>query len=194
MFVSHCPDSSLAVSLSFKPAEKWTPSEIQERLDARQRELKRSGGVVRQPFPVSADGVRPLTQSTVQHSELQPPAVAPRMLQSWCPVAPEPAQPASSPAAEPSLSYVVSMLDKVLSVCTASMSPRPMPAERSQVPRSEARQACRVCGSLQHSTFSHCKMDRLCHHCLRPGHLKSGCPTSHQPQVGAAHISATQSN
>lgn len=196
MFVSHCPDSSLAASLSFKPAEKWTPSEIQERLDIRQRELKRIGGMVRPPLlPVSMDCVRPITQSTVQNCESLPPHMTPQTLQSCAPVMPESAQPYSSTATEPSLSHVVSMLDKVLSVCTASMSPRSVPVQRSQAPHSETREPCRVCGTLQHSTFSHCRMDRLCHHCLRPGHIKSGCPTARQPRIGGAgHVSPTQLN
>lgn len=196
MFVSHCPDSSLAVSLSFKPAEKWTLSEIQERLDVRQRELKRIGGVVRPPsLPVSTDGVRQLTQSTVHRSESLSLPMAPQMLQSSAPVVSESAQPHDSPATEPSLTYVVSMLDKVLSVCTASMSPRSIPVQRGQAPHNEIRQQCRVCGTKQHSTFSHCKMDRLCHHCLRPGHIKNECPTARHPQAGnTIHISPTQLN
>lgn len=200
MFVSHCPDPSLAVSLSFKPAEKWTPSEIQERVDARQRVLKRNEGVARSSSsPVSTESVRPLTQFTVQHAEPGPPPMAPPVFQSHAPAMPESAQSLSPPAAEPSLSHVVTMLDKVLSVCTASMSPhamspRAVPAQRSQYTNRETRQPCRVCGSLQHTTFSHCKMDRLCHNCLQPGHVKSACPTAHQSQVGAAHVPPTQLN
>ncbi|KAI5614528.1 interleukin-1 receptor accessory protein-like 1-A isoform X1 [Silurus asotus] len=41
MFVSHCPDPSLAMSLQFKPAEQWSATEIQERLDCHRRNMKR---------------------------------------------------------------------------------------------------------------------------------------------------------
>ncbi|XP_046722276.1 uncharacterized protein LOC124397109 [Silurus meridionalis] len=41
MFVSHCPDPSLALSLQFKPAEQWSATEIQERLDCHRRNMKR---------------------------------------------------------------------------------------------------------------------------------------------------------
>lgn len=192
MFVSHCPDPSLSVSLSFKPAEKWTLSEIQEMVDARHRALKRSGRVAHvSSSPVSTEGVRPLAQSTIQHTEPRPPPMAPPVLQSCAPAPCESAQPLSPPAAEPSLSHVVNMLDKVLTVCTASMSQRAMPAQRDQVTHRETRQPCRVCGSLQHTTFSHCRMDRLCHQCLQSGHVKSGCP---QSQTGAAHAPPTQLN
>ncbi|KAJ8341924.1 hypothetical protein SKAU_G00342150 [Synaphobranchus kaupii] len=40
MFVKHCPDPSLAAVLKFKSADKWTASEIQERLDDYQAEMK----------------------------------------------------------------------------------------------------------------------------------------------------------
>ncbi|KAI5616605.1 hypothetical protein C0J50_23850, partial [Silurus asotus] len=41
MFVSHCPDPSLALSLQFKLAEQWSAIEIQERLDCHRRNMKR---------------------------------------------------------------------------------------------------------------------------------------------------------
>lgn len=41
MFISHCPDPSLAISFQFKPAEKWSAAEVQERLDSHQRDLRR---------------------------------------------------------------------------------------------------------------------------------------------------------
>ncbi|XP_066497033.1 uncharacterized protein [Hoplias malabaricus] len=41
MFISHCPDPNLALSFSFKSAEKWTAAEVQERLDDHQRDIRK---------------------------------------------------------------------------------------------------------------------------------------------------------
>uniref|UniRef100_A0A9J7XGM7 ribonuclease H n=1 Tax=Cyprinus carpio carpio TaxID=630221 RepID=A0A9J7XGM7_CYPCA len=40
MFIKFCPDPILSNRLSFKAAEEWTTSEVQERIDAYQRELR----------------------------------------------------------------------------------------------------------------------------------------------------------
>ncbi|KAF4097450.1 hypothetical protein G5714_021458 [Onychostoma macrolepis] len=40
MFVKHCPDPALSAVLKFKTADKWKASEIQERLDDHQTQLK----------------------------------------------------------------------------------------------------------------------------------------------------------
>ena len=63
-------------------------------------------------------------------------------------------------------------MQEVLSVYTASVSPRSMLVQLGRHTHSQTRQSCRVCGTLYHTTFNHCKLDRLCHRCLKPGHLK----------------------
>ncbi|KAL1264207.1 hypothetical protein QQF64_004562 [Cirrhinus molitorella] len=54
MFISHCPDPSLAMSFQFKPAEKWSAAEVQERLDSHQRDLKRVSSRTQHTMSLSA--------------------------------------------------------------------------------------------------------------------------------------------
>lgn len=78
---------------------------------------------------------------------------------------------------------MVAMFDKVLSLCTASIDngqrrfhqPSRFRAQSGTQPT-----ACRVCGSVEHSTHSHCRLYRLCLNCFNPGHVKRDCNQSSQ--------------
>ncbi|KAL1268822.1 hypothetical protein QQF64_034185 [Cirrhinus molitorella] len=75
MFVKHCPDPALSAVLKFKTADKWKASEIQERLDDHQTQLRiqqqrarsRRSGV---ESKITKQQFRPHTcQADLSHSE-----------------------------------------------------------------------------------------------------------------------------
>lgn len=175
MFVSHCPDPGLALSFQFKPAEQWSAAEVQERLDCHCRTPKRASARTPRYLPVSACHQSTVTVSDdpVPNSRKQPELSSG---QSPCP------NSQLNPDAFPftpkdSMQQLVGMMDKVLSLCTASLSPsHPGGTIRTSDPKSNVSSTCRVCRSKEHTTYSHCMRHRLCRNCLKPGHFKSNCP------------------
>lgn len=180
MFISHCPDPSLAISFQFKPAEKWSAAEVQERLDSYQRDFKRVSS--RTPLATSLPACNQCSVMTCPNS-----------------VSASPQQPTSTPAQslppvnnldpnavpfspDTSFHHMVGMMDRVLSLCTASLStPNQVQVGKTSDFRVNSSPACRVCGSNQHTTYMHCRRQRLCRHCLSPGHFKSDCPKAACP-------------
>lgn len=152
MFISHCPDPSLALSFQFKPAEKWSAAEVQERLDSHQRDLKRVSSRKQHTMSLSA-----CNQCTV----------------TACPdsVPSSPQQPVSTPAQslppvshlnpnavpftpDTSLQHMVGMMDRVLSLCTASLtSSSQAHANKTSDFKINLGSACRVCRSKEHTTY-----------------------------------------
>lgn len=186
MFISHCPDPSLSMSFRFKAAEKWTAAEVQERVDDYQRDMRRSVARAQRAAPVSS--YRPsqvaVNQSVAQYSEpcLSSEAISQPQPQTAPTV---PAFPADRTTEEPGLREVVSMLNKVISLCSASLLPpcQDQPKQSPQCFQNQVSAPCRVCNSRDHSTFTHCRQHRLCRNCLKPGHFRKDCPTALRPPV-----------
>ena len=195
MFISHCPDPGLALSFSFKSAEKWTAAEVQEKLDAHQRDMRK--GAVHAPQATVTTrrmGFAPITQAIIRQDDSHQSVQAPSHVQHSS-ASPIQLAPSSNPtAAEPSFKEVVSMLDKVLSLCTTSLSPCQEQHKQAYSSQGHTRQLCRVCGKREHSTYDHCKLHRLCRHCLKPGHFKSECPNTAEPQVSNVQTSSSPLN
>ncbi|KAI2647196.1 Gag polyprotein [Labeo rohita] len=81
-----------------------------------------------------------------------------------------------------SLRHMVGMMDRVLSLCTASLTlSGRIHASKTSDFKTNFSSACRVCRSKEHTTYSHCRRHRLCRHCLSPGHFKSDCPKAACP-------------
>lgn len=163
MFIKHCPDQSLAYVFKFKSAGKWSACEIQERLDEHMQEKK-----------ARAAAVKPLQPSTVD-----------QRVSSWCQVPVvdntpvlnatvsaglSPAPSASANVDNDCMKSLVSLLDRMVT------QQNQVPANISTPVPHSSQKVCRVCGTPDHSTLSHCRQENRCLRCLSPGHWKRDCP------------------
>ena len=161
MFIKHCPDQTLANVFKFKSAGKWSASEIQERLDEHMQDKKTRAPVVkpRQPTPV---------EHKVEHkvsSQCQGPVAESSHAQNASVLAgPPPAPPAATSIDNDCMRSLVSLLDRLV---TQTQAPAPSPEQKTP---------CRLCGTLEHSTFTHCRRENRCRYCLSEGHIKVDCP------------------
>lgn len=214
MFISHCPDPVLAMSFQLKAPEQWTAAEVQDRLDSHVRKINRTSHSQRTlalsshcQSPVDVSTPHPCS-STAQgpagsHSPA-PPTVAPSQPQSGnttvCRQQPSSQLPVHTPppAAESDVQQVVAVFDRVLSLCTASLASNQKRPQQPSYPRGHQgaqHVLCRVCGSGEHSTHSHCRLYRLCLTCYSPGHQRRECPkNSHVPTVSAPAPSSAALN
>lgn len=179
MFISHCPDPSLAMSFQFKPAEKWSDAEVQERLDGHQRDLKRVFSRMQHTMSLSACNQCTVMScpNSVSSSPQQPVSM---LAQSQLPVSH--LNPNAVPfSPDTSLQHMVGMMDRVLSLCTASLTSSQFHAGQASDFKTNLSSACRVYRSKEHTTYSHCRRQRLCRHCLSPGHFKNDCPKAASP-------------
>ncbi|KAJ8369746.1 hypothetical protein SKAU_G00097740 [Synaphobranchus kaupii] len=141
MFITHCPDPSLAVSFQFKPVELWTAAEVQERLDGHVRSQRSTAA--RAQHAVNSMCMHEPTVSVshcgIQH---QPPVMVTPQLVPPAPTTPAPSQPRQPPVlaaeslpcppmptADANVQQVAALFDKVLSLCNASL------ANSGQAPR-----------------------------------------------------------
>lgn len=238
MFISHCPDSNLAMSFRLKPVEQWTAAEVQERLDGHQRDLRRSSTRAQQVSKISACSQSPLAGapplSYVPCEPQQSPAVIqaahspsfdpshghlgePQTFSAATPsvspsshasIPPTPSPSQSSTPVDPGL---VGLLDRVLSLCSASLAPaaqaqpnqqfhsrnRPRANQqfharnqRSSGQQFRQRGPCGVCQDSNHGTMEHCRLHQLCRRCFQPGHFANQCPSISQP----SDVSASSPN
>lgn len=162
MFIKHCPDEGLAGIFRFKSAEKWSLSEVHERLDDYQRD-KRAKDVTKptecsRPKHVAA-------QILTSHDELSVPA----------PLLPTAQCPSCNP--DPDVGKLVSLLSRVLennvqlNTVSQSLSQNSQSAQRHALPL----RSCKVCGFDDHSTLLHCRQEGLCFLCFEAGHQRQNC-------------------
>ncbi|CAL1603727.1 unnamed protein product [Knipowitschia caucasica] len=166
MFVKHCPDQSLCNVFKYKSADKWTAGEIQERLDEHLQERKSRAITMRSQRPGSAV-YRAQSQCVPNIDASGADEVLPQM-HFPPPVAP----PMASAFDADCMKRLVCALDRLVTQQTqvpVNFSP---PTALPQPPK----RACRVCGTNDHSTLSHCKRENRCLKCLSPGHWKKDCP------------------
>jgi len=175
MFISHCPDPGLALSFQFKPAEQWSAAEVQERLDSHHRNLKRAFARPARSLPVSACHQNTVT---VCDDPVPSPFKQPELSLSQMSSLTGQLNPNAAPfTPDGSMQQLVGMMDKVLSLCTASLSSsNPNCPGRTSDLKPSLSPACRVCRSKEHTTHTHCMRQRLCRNCFKPGHFKSNCP------------------
>lgn len=141
MFISHCPDPSLAVSFQFKPVELWTAAEVQERLDSHVRNLRSTAVHSQHAVNIStwthdSTPLAPPCDMRHQPSVMVAPSCVPSMpATAYAPVPsqsqsppgwaaqslPSPPVPAV-PTADVNVQHVTALFDKVLSLCTASLT------------------------------------------------------------------------
>lgn len=153
---------SLARVFKFKSADKWTACEIQERLDENMLEKKTRAAFVQQPM--SNRAVHKLLSLAENRSVLR--AAEPS-------VAPVPSPAAAFPAdTNDCVRSLVNLLDRLV------MQQTQVPANLgalAQIAQSSQR-TCRVCGTRDHTTLSHCRKENQCLRCFSPGQWKRNCP------------------
>lgn len=203
MFISHCPDPALSLSFQMKAPEEWTASEIQRRLDSR---VRQSRGVAANAHTVAHTLFA--SPSITSGSAGQPPPhlmLPPNNVhlshqpqneagaQPYSSVIPTPPSVLSQSYAassiappEPVAQQMVSMFDKVLSLCTASVNNSYQRASRDRVSQRPQQRACQVCSSSEHTTHSHCRLYRLCLNCYEPGHMRNECNQNAKPKSTAS--------
>lgn len=155
MFIRNCPDKELALVFKSKPFREWTAHEVQDRLDEYLRERKVSRGR--------------LSQHTAAIGQSPPERVAtdnkPNMSSAFgCS---SESEQLSSVSENSTLDKVLSLLEMALVSNTQSMHR----GSRKQPPKRP--HECQFCGSKEHNTRVHCRMNRLCVTCLSPGHLSA---------------------
>lgn len=171
MFVKHCPDPSLAAVLRFKAPEKWTAGEIQEHVDRHQIDTRERlnnrpyrPGLVR---PVTAQAQTPVSEEAPMPSK---PVMPPVQAEAGVTSAPH--------FDENCLRTLIGLLDRTLVHNSQEVVQNNQPMYRQHSSAQSQRRQCRVCKSVEHSTLAHCRRDRLCLSCYRPGHIKKNCPDS----------------
>ncbi|KAF7669949.1 hypothetical protein LDENG_00105420 [Lucifuga dentata] len=164
MFINHCPDQSLASVFKFKSADKWSASEIQERLDEYIQEKKIKATVTSHRLnmgerKVHSQSYMPMVDNVALLNSAQSPV-------------PSIVSTAQSSLDNACLKSLVGLLDRLVTQQTQiPVNPCNQPVA-SQTPR----RACGVCGDSNHSTLSHCRRENRCLRCLVPGHWKKDCP------------------
>lgn len=146
MFIRHCPDKELSFVFKSKPAQSWTASEVQERLDEMLREQKVTKRVACQQTVKVLEPIDDPTSLSPHRSETATPATD-----------------------NSTLDKVLTMLEKAL-VCNAQSVRGGWPKNSYKQSRE-----CRVCTSKDHSTTAHCKMYNLCFKCFSSGHMSFNC-------------------
>ena len=183
MFVKYCPDPSLAAVLRFKAPEKWTAGEIQEHVDRYQIDMREQLNT--RPNPSPARAVTAHVQTPVSEVPMPTHPVSP------------PTQAESSVTSVPRFDdncfkALIGLLDRTLAQNSQAMAQK-TPMYRRQPSDQSQSKHCKVCKSMEHSTLAHCRRERLCLSCFKPGHIKKDCP-SQTPGRGnqAAHPPSEQ--
>lgn len=167
MFVKHCPDPSLAAVLRFKAPGKWTAGEIQEHVDRYQIEMREQLNTRPNPRPARAVTVHVQTPESEEVPLLSHPMSPPTQVESSVTPAPR--------FDDNCLKTLIGLLDRTFTQNSQAMAQNNPVYRRQPFDQSQSRQ-CKVCKSVEHSTLAHCRRERLCLSCFKPGHIKKDCP------------------
>ena len=181
------------MSFKYKSAGKWTASEVQERLDGHQRDLRRGTSVSQHSSSTCRPPPVAVSQSTAQFNILSEQAelMSPALRQPPTAVS----MAVNHAEQEPGMREVVGMLDEVITLCsTQSLSQHVQPLYHQRPAQPSVSSPCELCCSSDHSTFSHCILLRLCCHCFQAGHFKNNCPSASRPAGAPAKPSHMQLN
>lgn len=215
MFISHCPDPTLALSFQLKPPEDWTVAEVQSRLDSHVGRVKRgvvhsqhaTSVAVPNPYPVSHTWQPHLsgTASSVTDGSCCPmpslqtidvPGQPQLTSNPSCQHQPHTSAPLTPPVSgsqsvEPAVQQMADMSGRALSLCTASLTTGRGDQQRPGCPQSRQSHqhaACKVCGSSDHTTHAHCRLFKLCLNCFGSGHMKRDCTQAAQHAQTSAPV------
>ena len=165
MFVKHCPDSALAAILKFKTADKWTASEIQERLDVSQTECRAQQQQARQGRSTIGKCVTVHSQTSVLTKPELPCNLVSTLEQT------EVTSGATVSTENSTMQSLIGLLDHVLKQNNQTTANVSNPFNQRQ----PFRKPCGICGATEHSTTMHCRREGLCLACFQPGHWKKDC-------------------
>lgn len=169
MFVKYCPDPSLAALLRFKVPEKWTAGEIQEHFDRYQIDMREQLN----SRPYCPGPASPVT-AQVQTSVSEEVSVINHLVSP-------PVQANTSVTSAPQfddncLKTLISLLDHTLAQNSQAMAQNSQQTYGGPPFGQSQNKHCKVCKSAGHSTMAHCRRERLCLSCFKPGHVKKDCP------------------
>lgn len=168
MFIRNCPDKELAYVFKSKSLNKWTACEVQERLEEFHREHKAT------PKTLSQN-----TSTTTDHNQRRVGSSVNECKQSDVLLLPEKVCDADCAMSEGNtLDRVIGMLERALghnnqgvqnckSSCEQKLCQVNCVASEGLV--------CSICKSTEHTTISHCRVNRLCFKCHGSGHRRASC-------------------
>lgn len=166
MMFKYCPDPTLTANFTLKTPDKWTASEVQERIDRYQLEMKEHVlSKSKHPRPVTAQVQTPALDDSRKSCHL-----------GESPVQNESLASSNSPCNEKCLQVLVRLFENVLSQKSNAAHKPVSPGQFQQSP-------CRVCNTTEHSTLAHCRQKRLCLACFEPNHLRRNCPNRKSDQA-----------
>lgn len=225
MFINHCPDARLALSFQLKDPHEWTAAEVQKKLDSYLGKIKSSVPQSKHglsqtipsqnalsftcqsqldsnavAFPTKDQHCHPsqVSQSTnvngqhqsvgdvrtPQHSTVTADSAANTFI-------------SSQPIIEHATQQMVNMFDKVLSLCTSSLTTDRRRQQQNGRPHGQQKFEhfpCKVCSSKDHTTHAHCRLFRLCLNCFGSGHVKRDCTLVAQKPPTVVPSSSTDLN
>lgn len=165
MFVKHCPDPALSAVLKFKTADKWKASEIQERLDDHQTQLK----IQQQRARSKRSGAERYASANVQAAAIDESTLVGASMRPQSQM--DAVNDVSTSSDNISLQSLIAQIDRVLKQNHQAAVPAPYMSSGFQ----SFRKPCKVCKATDHSTTMHCRRDGLCLNCFKAGHWKREC-------------------
>lgn len=160
MFVRNCPDKELALIFKTKAPREWSAQEVQEHLDNHRKVQTVCGSQmpVRKEVAVQSCQERVVSDTQVGGSAASGVKVV--------------SDHVSSNDEKCTMDRVLRLLEQTLS-SNAQLAHSPSQNRANRYTRD-----CKVCGSADHSTSAHCRMNKLCFRCYSPGHIGANCNQS----------------